>query len=98
MRGQRFDAECLGRVMATENKIDSEFFCRDRGPMRRFAGDESVDILPVRSASRTDSSRGELGLRGYAINFSACAASDDPDVLRILRAGVKRFHRSAKHL
>src|SRR5205823_8782523 len=77
MRGQGFDAECFGRVMATEKKIDSEFFRGDRRPMRRFTGNESVDILPVRSKT----GRGELGLRGYAINFSAGAASDDPDVL-----------------
>ena len=31
--------------MAAEHKIDSEFFGRDRGPVRRFAGDEHVDLV-----------------------------------------------------
>src|SRR6202045_5386737 len=44
MCGEGFDAECLGRVMAAEEKIDSELFRRDRGPMWRFPGDERVDV------------------------------------------------------
>jgi hypothetical protein len=43
MRGQRFDAEGFGRIMAAENQIHAEFFRRDRRPVWRFAGDESVD-------------------------------------------------------
>ena len=40
---ERFDTESLRRVMAAEQQVDSEFFRRDRRPMRRFAGDESID-------------------------------------------------------
>ena len=41
-RGERFHSESLGRVMPAEEKIDSQFFRRDRRPMRRFAGDVGV--------------------------------------------------------
>ncbi len=31
--------------MASENQIDAELFGSDGGPMRRFAGDEHVDLF-----------------------------------------------------
>ena len=73
--------------MATEQKVDSELLRGDCRPMRRFPGDEGVDILPVR-----------LGLRGNAINFSSGAAGDDSNVFWILRTGVECFHGFVKHL
>ena len=45
MRGECFDAECLGRVMTAEQKIQAEFFGRYGRPMRRFACDECVDAF-----------------------------------------------------
>src|SRR5438270_5903913 len=45
MRGESFDAERFGRVMAAEKKIDSKFLRGDRSPMRRFAGDKDVDLV-----------------------------------------------------
>ena len=46
MSRERFHAECLGRVMAAEQKIDPQFLRGDGGPMRRFASDESIDAFP----------------------------------------------------
>ena len=43
MCSERFYTEDFGRVMSAEEKIHAEFFGRDRGPMRRFTGDECVD-------------------------------------------------------
>src|SRR4051812_32873105 len=46
MGSERFHPECFGGVVAPEKKIDSQLLRCDRGPMRRFAGDEGVDSLP----------------------------------------------------
>jgi len=43
MRAERFHSKCFGGVVAAEKKVDSQFLRRDRGPVRRLAGDESVD-------------------------------------------------------
>ena len=45
MCGERFDAERFGRVVPAEKKIDAELFRGNCGPVRRFAGDEGVDLF-----------------------------------------------------
>jgi len=45
MRGERFDAERFGRVVAAQKKIDSQFLRGNRRPVRRFACNEGVDFL-----------------------------------------------------
>jgi hypothetical protein len=44
MCGERFDAERFGRVVPAEHKIHPELFGGNCGPMRRFAGDEGIDL------------------------------------------------------
>src|SRR5207244_9215106 len=92
MRGQRFHAEGFGRVMATEQKIDFKLFGRDRGPVRRFASNESVDLPAVAGSAKA-------GLRFCdAVNFSAGSAGDNSNVPGILWTEVERFQWPAKHL
>src|SRR6516162_2901339 len=43
MCSERFNTEYFGRVMSAEEEIHAEFFGGNRGPMRRFTGDECVD-------------------------------------------------------
>ena len=43
MRGERFHAENFRRVMSAEEEIHADFFGGNRGPVRRFTGDECVD-------------------------------------------------------
>ncbi len=43
MGRQGFDAESFSGVMTSEQKVDAQFFGGDRSPVRRFAGNESVD-------------------------------------------------------
>ncbi len=45
MGSERFHAEGFGSVVSSENQIDAELFGGNRGPMRRFAGDEHVDLF-----------------------------------------------------
>src|SRR5215212_9673835 len=42
MGGERFDTESFRSVMASIKNIDTELFGHGVGPMRSFAGDESV--------------------------------------------------------
>ena len=42
MRSERLYAECLGGVMATVERIHSQFLSQRVSPMRAFTGDESV--------------------------------------------------------
>src|ERR1043166_1035458 len=60
MRGERFDAERLGRVVPAENKIHAELFCGNNGPVRRFAGDESVDLRVRDPVNLATGSAGDL--------------------------------------
>src|SRR5437016_2432030 len=91
MRGERFYAKRFSRVMSAEDKVDSKLLRGDRSPVRCFAGDESVDLPAVAVFA-------EAGLvRCDTINFRTCAASDDPDVLRILRTEVECLYRTTKH-
>ena len=43
MGRQGLDAESFSGVMTSEQKVDAQFFGGDRSPVRRFAGNESVD-------------------------------------------------------
>jgi hypothetical protein len=45
MGRQGFDAESFSGVMTGEQKVDAQFFGGDRSPVRRFAGNESVDSI-----------------------------------------------------
>ena len=40
-----FTPECFGGVMAAEQKVNSELFGGDSGPMRRFACNEGVNLF-----------------------------------------------------
>lgn len=45
MRAEGFDAEGFGCVMTAVENVEAEFFGHGVGPMRSFAGDESVDAF-----------------------------------------------------
>ena len=45
MCGERFNAEYFRRVMSAEEEIHTDFFRGNRGPVRRFTGDECVDFF-----------------------------------------------------
>ena len=51
MGRQGFDAESFSGVMTSEQKVDAQFFGGDRSPVRRFAGNESVDSIRRARAS-----------------------------------------------
>ncbi len=46
MPGQRFYAEDFRRIMPSQNEVDSQFLSGHGGPVRRFPGNESVNIFP----------------------------------------------------
>ncbi len=45
MCSQGFYAEYFRRVMSAQKKIDPELFGSNCGPVRRFTGDERVDVF-----------------------------------------------------
>ena len=88
MCGERFDAERFGRVVPAEKKIDAELFRGNCGPVRRFAGDEGID-LPAGALAKAGV------VRGDAMNFAAGGASDDADDFCFWRTEVECFDRAA---
>jgi hypothetical protein len=51
MSRQGFDSESFSGVRTSEQKVDAQFFGGDRIPVRRFAGNESVDSFRRARAS-----------------------------------------------
>ncbi len=45
MGSERFYAEYFRRVMSAEEEVHADFFGGNRGPVRRFTGDECVDFF-----------------------------------------------------
>ena len=45
MGRERLDSESLGRVVATVEDVDGQFFSKRKRPVRTFAGDQCIDPL-----------------------------------------------------